>query len=192
MNKQQTGEWGMVSSTLSGMIQGYSQAASYRHQLKIQKIQRDLNEFFADKAYNSNMEQLYTAHNEVQAQATQEFEEEQKAYRLKQAQIRVFQAERGQEGQSAVDTHNQLTSSHHAWRQIQLGNLQKAERTLELQRMSVTNRRAAQKAANADFNIAPNKTLAALAGGFAGFSKGLDMYKTYMNWTKDLNLGEGE
>ena len=174
---------------LTGVFQGLDAASSYRHQLRIGKIQRDLNEHFAEKTFHSNMEQLYTAQNEVKAQATQELMEEQKAFRERQAQVRVFQAETGQEGQSSIDTHNQLLASHHAWRQVQLSNIQKAERQLELQKLGATNARIAQKASNSVKTFAPSATLAALSGGAQGFVQGLGSYYKFMNWADEhLNV----
>jgi len=174
--------FGLGAQAISGMLSSYTQMATYRHQLRINKIQRDLNEFMAEKAYKSNMTQLYQAQNEIKQQATQEMLEEQKEFRARQAQLRVFQAETGQEGQSAVDTHNQLTKSHHAWRQIQLGNIQKAERQVETQMYSVSLSRAAQEASNVAAPVSGSTMLAGIAGGLKGFSEGLNKNYKFMDW----------
>jgi hypothetical protein len=174
----------MAASAVTGMISSFSQMSSYRHQLKINKIQSDLNEFLAEKAYKANMTQLYEAQNEVKQQATQEMLEEQKEYRSRQAQLRVFQAETGQEGQSAVDTHNQLTKSHHAWRQIQLGNIHKAERHIENQMYSASLSRAAHEASNKVAPASGNLALATLSGGLQGFASGLSKYYKFMDWAE--------
>ena len=181
--------WMMAGQTASGAIGGYQQLSSYRHQLRIQGIQDNINNMLAESAYKNRMEQLFTAQNEMKAQATQEMLEEQKAFRAKQAELRVFQAEKGMEGQSAVDTHNQLSASHHAWRQIQLANIQKAERGFQYQREGLIDQRTAMEAGQAmqsQESLSP--WMGMFAGGFAGFQEGLASYYKMLDWA-ETDLG---
>jgi len=184
--------WMMGANFLTGMIGGLDAASSYKHQLKIQKIQADLNQHFADIAYKENMQSIYDAQNAMQEQVVQENLAEQKEYRLRQSQLRIFQAETGQEGQSGLDTYNVLAKSHLDWKQIQMGNILKAERALASNKMSIGLSKIAGDASRKVFAIHPKSSLFALAGGISGLTSGLAMYYQFMNWTSvELSGGEG-
>lgn len=189
-NSKELAPYMIGAQTLLGAIQGYSQLSGFRSQLRIQKIQDRINEMLAENAFRNRMEQLYTAQDEVREQASQEYLEEQKAFRTKQAQLQVFQAERGAAGQSAVDTHNQLSASHHAWRQIQLSNIQKAERALQFQKEAAIDARTAQELSSSMKSYdSLNPLMGMMAGGAQGFMGAVDKYYKFLDWANtDLDV----
>jgi hypothetical protein len=175
--------WMIAGQTVSGFFNAYSQISSYKHQLKIKSIQDKLNDRLAEMAFRNNYQQLLEAQSDVREQGEQELLEEQKVFRENQARLKVFQAERGIEGQSAEDLHNDLLRSHHAWKQIRLANLHKAERQMEMQKLSAKNQYLSQKYSSIGGAIEPSAFLGGLSGAFEGFNQSLATYYRFMSWT---------
>ena len=129
------------ASDLLGAFYGSSQ---YRNELKIQKEQKAMNKILADSQFNQNMQALFNAQQDLKDKTTLELEAGRKEFKARQASIAVAASERGQEGQSISDVHNDLTRTHEAYKQLQLLEMSRGERDLMLRRQGIIDQRSAQ------------------------------------------------
>jgi hypothetical protein len=172
----------LAGSAISGFFQGMTQAELMRGQLHIQRIQQRLNEQMADLAFQRSISSLHEAQSDMKAQATKELEDERKAFLSRQAALKVFQAERGIEGDSADQTHMDLLRSHHAWKQTRMENVHRQEREFEFKKAALKDQYISKKYSTLYTPSDPNPWMYGVTGMLDGYFNGLRAYGSFINW----------
>ena len=182
----------LAGSAISGFFQGMTQAELLRGQLHIQRIQQRLNEQMADLAFQRSIGSLHEAQSDMKAQATKEFNDERQAFLARQAALKVFQAERGIEGDSADQTHMDLLRSHHAWKQMRLENFHRQEREFEYKKAALKDQYISRKYSTLYTPSDPNPWAYGITGMLDGYFTGLRAYGEFINFTgTNLNVNTG-
>ena len=152
-------------------------------QMKIKGEHIKMREIAAEAKHEVEMISLFQANEDMQEKVTQQLMEEAKMFRAKQAELQVFQSEKGMEGQSSDDMKQGLIGSHHAYRQIVLANAKKFDIAQMYKREGIFDRRNfeiagfnLEKAGNYETDV--NQAMAA-----AYFDVSLDAWDTYLNFT---------
>lgn len=168
-----------VAGFASDLLSSYFGAAKYRSELAIRKEEREINRILGDAAFDRNMRQLLHAQNDMKEKATLQLEAGRKEFKAQQAKLQVIAAERGMDGQSLTDVHNDLTRSHEKFRELQLLGIQKAQRDLALQKGGLIDARTARIASDVRLPSAPN-TLSFLVSNLPGDAiDAIEMYEKY-------------
>jgi len=128
---------------VSDLLGAFYGSAQYRNELKIRKEEKAISKILADSQFNQSMQALFNEHQDLKDKTTLELEAGRKEFQARQAELAVMASEKGQEGQSISDVHNDLSRTHEAYKQLQLIQMSKGERDLMLARQGIIDRHTA-------------------------------------------------
>lgn len=175
---------------LGGLLGSFYSASQYRSELAIRKEEREINRILAESAFDRNMESLLNAQNDMTEQITQQTEDGRKQFKSQQATLQVMAAERGMDGQSLTDVHNDLTKSHENFKQLQRLGLHKMQRDVLLKREGLIDARTAEIASQLSLPSAPN-SFAFLVSAFPDTAiDAITIYEKYRSGGTGYKLGE--
>lgn len=186
LTRGQIGLIGAGAGLASDLLGAYFSGQQYRNELQIRREERAISKLLADSQFNRSMRQLFESQEDMREQLTRENEQARKSFKQRQAEMRVIAAERGQEGQSVVDIHNDLSAGYENFRMLQLSNLQRLEREGQYRRSEIIDRRTAERLQRgvSDATFRPGLDIAeTLVGGSIDFLK---TYNKYFNFDTDF------
>tara|TARA_R110000824_G_scaffold301518_3_gene489506 strand:+ start:3159 stop:3890 length:732 start_codon:yes stop_codon:yes gene_type:complete len=171
-----------IAQTYFGMRAAKEASKRRNFMMTIRNEEREMNEILGKAAYQRQMTSIFQANEDAKEKATQQMMTEDKAYRAKQAELQVHQAERGMEGQSRQDTHQTLSASHHAFQQVVASNLNKFNVAQMYRRGAAMDQR---QAAIAGYEVGKAGSYMEDTGVYmlaGGADIGLGAYQQYLNF----------
>lgn len=173
--------FGAGAGLASDLLGAFYSSSMYRYELKIRKEEKAITKILADSQFNQQMQALFNAQNDLKDKTTLELETGRKEFKSRQASIAVAASERGQDGQSISDIHNDLTRTHEAFKQLSLIQMGRGERDLMLRRQGIIDQRTAALAGNAISDPgAPSAFSSILSNAPASAIQALMNYRYYM------------